>query len=271
MGRLLGRIKRLAQRRHNLEHAAEEVTEAAVAGVAVEVATSLLRRVGVRVAIFGAGIASAAVYSAVTGSPPVLSPATLPRYVAAAAPRYGLDPAAALAVSAQEGLGGGIGDQGTSFGPWQLHAGGSLPLRVYHGPYSQQTQRWAWSQTGINYALGLIAADGARGLHGYPSVNAIVRRFERPLRPGPEVAHAWAAYPAIARTLHAAPPRPRYLKHGWPRPVPRWCWRWASWRLGHGVYTGHAHDPRYRPTSAPHRIRVWWWRWFNHHWPRRHT
>ena len=60
------------------------------------------------------------------------------------------DPKAALAVASAEGLAGGIGDSGTSFGPWQLHAGGALP-RGINNPH-----QWAWSQAGLKYALSQI-------------------------------------------------------------------------------------------------------------------
>lgn len=102
--------------------------------------------------------------------------------------KRGLDPAAVLAVAKQEGLGGGIGDQGTSFGPWQLHVGGAFPSGV-----TGNRQNWAWSPAGLNYALSRISSV-AKGLHGSQAVNAIVRRFERPAAPDREVAGALAAY-----------------------------------------------------------------------------
>lgn len=102
--------------------------------------------------------------------------------------KRGLDPAAVLAVARQEGLGGGIGDQGTSFGPFQLHVGGAFPSGV-----RGNRQAWAWSPVGLNYALSRIASV-AGGLHGGEAINAIVRRFERPAAPDNEVAGALAAY-----------------------------------------------------------------------------
>ena len=112
-------------------------------------------------------------------------------YIVSAAKQRGLDPVAVLAVASQEGLGGGVGDNGTSFGPWQLHAGGALPAVVWaKGPtYAHQ---WAWSPAGINYALDRIAGV-ARGLSGAQAVNAIVREFERPAKPNNEVAGALGA------------------------------------------------------------------------------
>jgi len=110
----------------------------------------------------------------------------------------GLDPQAVLAVARVEGLGGGIGDHGTSFGPFQLHIGGALPRGIAN------PHQWARSQAGIDYALDRIASV-ARGKRGRAAVNAIVRRFERPARPDAEVARALGLYggalPAAAGPL----------------------------------------------------------------------
>lgn len=110
-----------------------------------------------------------------------------PGQIARMAQAHGLDPNAVLAVAKQEGLGGGVGDQGTSFGPWQLHEGGALPQGIAN------PQQWAWSPAGVTYALSRIA-NVAKGLHGSQAVNAIVSRFERPANPGKEIAGALAAY-----------------------------------------------------------------------------
>lgn len=108
--------------------------------------------------------------------------------ISALALKKGLDPAAVLAVARQEGLGGGVGDQGTSFGPFQLHIGGAFPRGV-----SGDRNAWAWSPSGLNYALSRIASV-ASGLHGAKAVNAIVRRFERPANPNAEVSGALSSY-----------------------------------------------------------------------------
>lgn len=97
----------------------------------------------------------------------------------------GLDPNAVLAVAQQEGLSGGIGDNGTSFGPFQLHRGGALPGSIPRG----REQAWATSPAGINYALDAIARV-AGGKRGAAAVDAIVRLFERPADPDGEVARA---------------------------------------------------------------------------------
>jgi len=100
-----------------------------------------------------------------------------------------LDPKAVLAIAAQEGLGGGVGDQGTSFGPFQLHEGGALPSWV---PLSN-AQKWAWSPQGLDYALSRIQSV-AGGLKGAPAIEAISSRFERPANVAAEVAGAERAY-----------------------------------------------------------------------------
>ncbi len=116
------------------------------------------------------------------------------------APRFGLDPRAAAAISMNESGGrfGAVGDSGTSFGPWQLHVGGALP--------AGRTAAWANSLPGILYALRTMSAAGARGLHGQAAVNAIARNFERPANPGAEVATAMRYYstPGFARGSAAA-------------------------------------------------------------------
>lgn len=116
-----------------------------------------------------------------------------------------IDRNAALAVSRQEGLSGGIGDNGTSFGPFQLHVGGALPASVWArgGDYAH---RWAWSPAGIDYALSHIQRV-AGGKRGAAAVNAIVSQFERPADPAGEIQRALAAYggPAPAGAAAAAP------------------------------------------------------------------
>lgn len=128
-------------------------------------------------------------------TPAPLSGSGFYQYVSKRAVAYGLDPQAVLAVASREGLGGGVGDNGTSFGPWQLHAGGALPASVWaHGP--TYAQSWAWSPAGIDYALSRMVQAGAGNLSGPSAIEVIVSRFERPAQPGPEIAGADAAYGA---------------------------------------------------------------------------
>ena len=119
-----------------------------------------------------------------------LTPAAGRSYIQQRAGALGLDPNAVLAVAGQEGLSGAIGDQGTSFGPFQLHWGGAMPSRFVGN--QQASNAWAWSQPGIDYALSQMNA--ARGLQGQAAVSSIVRNFERPADPSGEAARAWAAY-----------------------------------------------------------------------------
>ena len=103
-----------------------------------------------------------------------------------------LDANAVRAVASQEGLGGGVGDNGTSFGPFQLHQGGALPSSIS----LSQGQNWAWSPQGLNYALGAISKV-AGGLKGKAAINAIVSQFERPANVPKEIAGANAAYGSV--------------------------------------------------------------------------
>jgi hypothetical protein len=118
----------------------------------------------------------------------------------------GLDPEAVLAVASTEGLGGGVGDGGHAFGPFQLNdAGGVLTGR----PGNHRA--FAESPAGINFALDRIAGV-ARGLRGRAAITAIVRGFERPRRPGAEISKASARYGHMGSSLAAAGnPLPRQL------------------------------------------------------------
>lgn len=108
-----------------------------------------------------------------------------PAMIRSAASYYGVDPEAVLAVTRAEGLSGGVGDYGTSFGPFQLHIGGALP--------SGRGQSWAESPAGLDYALRQIA-QVARGKRGRAAIEAIVRRFERPRDPEEEITRALGYY-----------------------------------------------------------------------------
>lgn len=102
-----------------------------------------------------------------------------------------LDPRAVMAVASQEGLGGGIGDNNTSFGPFQLHQGGAYPSYAPQDP--QAAQQWAWSPQGVDYALRQIQSV-AGGLKGPAAVSNIVSRFERPANIPGEIQGALRAY-----------------------------------------------------------------------------
>jgi len=98
------------------------------------------------------------------------------------------DPRAVLSVAAQEGLGGGIGDRGTSFGPFQLHVGGAFPSGIQGNRH-----QWAWSRPGLLYALNRIKVV-AGNRQGADAIANIVNRFERPANAQGEIAKALAYY-----------------------------------------------------------------------------
>lgn len=103
-----------------------------------------------------------------------------------------LDPRAVEGIASHEGLSGGIGDNGTSFGPFQLHWGGAYPGFAPHGS-SQAANAWAWSPQGIDYALNQIQSV-AGGRTGLDAISNISRRFERPADPASEIADAARHY-----------------------------------------------------------------------------
>jgi cell wall-associated NlpC family hydrolase len=112
------------------------------------------------------------------------------RLIRQLAVKYGLDPEAVVSIASVEGsnaLHGGvsIGDHGTSFGPFQLHAGGALP--------KGKGSAWAHSRAGIDYAERQMAKV-AGGLHGQQAVAAISSRFERPADVPGEIAKAMQFY-----------------------------------------------------------------------------
>ena len=118
--------------------------------------------------------------------------------IVASAIAHGVDPLAALAVAHGEGGFSNptpVGDHGTSFGPFQLHIGGALPSAYWNDPAA--ANRWANSPQGIDYAVGRMA-EVARGKKGRAAIDAIVRNFERPADPDPEVARDAQWYNAAA-------------------------------------------------------------------------
>ncbi len=102
-----------------------------------------------------------------------------------------LDPYAVASVSIMEGGGrfGEVGDGGTSFGPFQMHVGGALP--------PGRNAAWANSPQGVYYAMQQMAHVAA-GMRGAQAIQNIVRRFERPAAPAPEVAGAISNYQQLA-------------------------------------------------------------------------
>lgn len=239
---MLARLKRFTIRHKHGEEVAAEA-------VGLDLLWTVLRAAG----FFGAGIASAAVVSTLNAGPVHVSPGkSLVNYIYSAAPRYHVDPAAELAITTMEGAGGGIGDNGTSFGPNQLHYGGALPASVYHGPYSSVTQAWAWSSTGINFVLR-EEGELCGGLTGYVAVKCIAYRFERSANPPRETAGAWAHYhlfrPPVKHLSRAQKLRNRHDGFH----------SWLDWSLAVGPWKGyHRWDANVRPhVTRPAPVK-WW-------------
>lgn len=100
----------------------------------------------------------------------------------------GLDPAAVLSIASVEGgFNGAVGDNGTSFGPFQLHEGGALPSGIAN------PAQWANSPQGISYAENAIQKV-AQGLKGKAAIAAISSKFERPADVHGEIAKASDRY-----------------------------------------------------------------------------
>lgn len=98
----------------------------------------------------------------------------------------GIDVLAAWANAIAEGISGALGDQGSAYGPWQIHATDGR-IASFNGlpPYNLSVQGWAWTANGIDYAFRSMRAGGAKGLTGHQAVHAIVYGFERPAdKPG---------------------------------------------------------------------------------------
>lgn len=129
-----------------------------------------------------------------TQTGPGTSHLTLAQAIIRAAHRYGLDPYAMMAIASHEsGLRyGAVGDNGSSFGPFQLHWGGAMPAQ-YRGNRAA-SMGFADSLAGIMYVARQMAASGARGLRGRAAIAAMSRNFERPANPGAEISDAVSWY-----------------------------------------------------------------------------
>lgn len=131
-----------------------------------------------------------------TPTSPFTNPSAMQAYIIAKARSLGLDPRAVLAVAAHEGISlpAQVGDNGTSFGPWQMHFGGVYPSSPSLAPQDASgAQAWANSPAGVDYALTHMA-QVARGRSGADAVTNIVYRFERPADPASETANAIRSY-----------------------------------------------------------------------------
>lgn len=123
------------------------------------------------------------------------------------AKQYDIDVIAAWANAMMEGIHGGIGDSGKSFGPWQMEQGGALPSPYNTYPlYSPTAQAWTWTANGIQYAIRQMWKGGAGGKTGHAAVHAIVYGFEQPANIEQREAERETMYDTLKAkgdTLHA--------------------------------------------------------------------
>lgn len=130
------------------------------------------------------------------------------------AKRYGLDPAAVVAYAlTQGGTGwGAVGDNGTSFGPFQAHIGGAAGNRS-----AKEAAAWANSPQGLSEMMGMMSRAGASGRRGPDAAAYIVGpSFGRGANPPEDMRRARAAYQRAAQLVGGgSPPQPP------PTPFPR--------------------------------------------------
>jgi len=155
-------------------------------------------------------------------------------YVGANAQRYGLDPAAVLAVADHEGLNTTPGsywqlpkEWGQSFGPPSWYQGGAGGAIVNAQGSVQAAANWSWTPAGLDYWLQAIQAAGASGLTGYAAIKQIVGGygwgFERPADPSADINNAVAVYDKYAQqvqTVVGNPGLPGIITVPNPIPIP---------------------------------------------------
>jgi hypothetical protein len=103
--------------------------------------------------------------------------------IAQACSDFGVDTLAVVADALHEGAGGGMGDGGLAYGPFQDHLTEFAGRPFYgKGRNNPVVNAWAWSENGIRYSVRQMAtaSPSARGLRGHPAVYAIVYGYERP-------------------------------------------------------------------------------------------
>ena len=112
--------------------------------------------------------------------------------------QYGLDPAAVLAYAMTQGRIGSVGDNGTSFGPFQAHIGGAAGNRS-----PAEAAAWANSEKGLSQMMGMMSRAGARGRKGPDAAAYIVGpSFGRGANPDRDMANARAAYAAAYQMIY---------------------------------------------------------------------
>jgi peptidoglycan/xylan/chitin deacetylase (PgdA/CDA1 family) len=108
------------------------------------------------------------------GSSSFGSKGDLVNYIRDSAIRHGVDPDVAVRVAQSEGLSSYVGDHGTSFGPFQLHYGGSGIAGMNSGGlgdvFTRRTGKDARDRSTvkqqIDFALGYAKTHGWRDWHG---------------------------------------------------------------------------------------------------------
>lgn len=111
-------------------------------------------------------------------------------YVGQNAARFGVDPAAALAVANQEGLNrppiNGVGqswnlqnEAGFNFGPASFYTGHTAAGETFLNKFGSNSPTIAWTPAGLDYWLGLLG-NVSGGLVGGAAISAIVHKFENP-------------------------------------------------------------------------------------------
>ncbi|HEY7417555.1 MAG TPA: hypothetical protein VH593_20395 [Ktedonobacteraceae bacterium] len=133
-------------------------------------------------------------------------------YVGANANRFGLDPAAVLAVANQEGLKTQPGsvwqlpkEPYKSFGPPSWYGGGAGSAIVQQQGSPEAASAWSWTPAGIDYWLQKVQEAGASGLTGAAAIRQIIGGygwgFERP-----------AAENAASENINAARDYPGFVQ-----------------------------------------------------------
>jgi murein DD-endopeptidase MepM/ murein hydrolase activator NlpD len=115
----------------------------------------------------------------------------------AVAKKYNLDWKALAAVAnAESGLNpGNVGDNGSSFGLFQLHQGGALGNMS-----TSQARQYLDANKNAEFAARQMHQMGMGGLRGKAAVQNMVSRFERPADPNSEISRALKYYNGLGGT-----------------------------------------------------------------------
>jgi hypothetical protein len=136
-------------------------------------------------------------------------------YVGANAYRYGLDPAAVLAVSESEGLKSQPGSMwsdppGIAFGPPSWNSAGAGQAIVQSQGSLNAAAYWSWTPAGLDYWMQKVQESGASGLTGIQAITQIVGGygwgFERPKDPSIDINSAKSLYDKYVQQLQSTIP-----------------------------------------------------------------